>query len=222
MWTLVSGASRGIGKEVCMELARRGHKVIALSRSELPFAQRNILPLKADAENYASLRAVGEFFRNEKISFSLVVHNAATLLNKPFEHIRTDELEKVFRVNVFAPFVLTQMLVPLMTEQSHLVMISSMGGFQGSAKFSGLTAYSSSKAALANLAECLAEELKSRKIFVNSLHLGAVRTEMFRDAFPGHTAPVDAASMAEFIVWFGLNGHRWFNGKCIPVSCSTP
>jgi NAD(P)-dependent dehydrogenase (short-subunit alcohol dehydrogenase family) len=106
--------------------------------------------------------------------------------------------------------------------KAHIVNISSMGGFQGTSKFPGLSAYSSSKAALSGLTECLAEELKDKNIAVNCLAIGAVQTEMLAKAFPGYKAPLSAKQMAEFICNFSLTGHLYFNGKIIPVSSTTP
>ena len=97
-----------------------------------------------------------------------------------------------------------------------------MGGFQGSSKFPGLSAYSASKAALANLTECLAEELKEKNICANCLALGAVQTEMLETAFPGYVAPVKSREMASFIAYFATRGHQFYNGKILPVSVSTP
>jgi NAD(P)-dependent dehydrogenase (short-subunit alcohol dehydrogenase family) len=97
-----------------------------------------------------------------------------------------------------------------------------MGGFQGSAKFPGLSFYSASKAALCCLTECLATELKDKSIKMNALALGSVQTEMLDKAFPGYKAPVKAEEIAEFITDFAINGHRYVNGKVLPVSLSTP
>ena len=115
-----------------------------------------------------------------------------------------------------------QALLTLFPKQSHILTISSMGGLQGSAKFSGLSLYSASKGALAVLTECLAEELSEQEIKCNCLALGAVQTEMLSKAFPGYTAPLNPEEMAEFIVEFALHGHRYFNGKILPVSLTTP
>jgi 3-oxoacyl-[acyl-carrier protein] reductase len=93
---------------------------------------------------------------------------------------------------------------------------------QGSVKFSGLSAYSSSKAALVCVTECLAEELREKNISINCLALGAVQTEMLNEAFPGYKAPVSPSEMAGFIADFCLNAHKFINGKIIPVSLSTP
>lgn len=97
-----------------------------------------------------------------------------------------------------------------------------MGGHESTSKFSGLSAYSASKAALANLTECLAEEWKTEGISVNCLMLGAVNTEMLGEAFPGYQAPLNAVEMADFICDFSLKGNTFFNGKLLPVSLSTP
>lgn len=222
MHALVTGTSRGIGREVCIKLAQSGIHVFAQSRSLTSYAHNEIIPICADISNAEGIESVVSIIEKNNARVSLVVHNAAMLIQKPFTQISHADLLQVYQVNVFSPFMLTQKLLPCMSDNAHVLMISSMGGFQGSAKFAGLSAYSSSKAALSNLAECLAEEFKDKKIFFNSLHLGAVNTEMLKEAFPGYHAPVDPDSMAEYIAWFGLNGHRWFNGKCIPVSCSTP
>jgi len=105
---------------------------------------------------------------------------------------------------------------------SHIVNISSMGGFQGSMKFAGLAAYSTSKAALCSFTELFAEEYKETTIKMNCLCLGAVQTEMLEQAFPGYQAPLTPEQMASFIADFSLNAHQYLNGKIIPVSLTNP
>ena len=97
-----------------------------------------------------------------------------------------------------------------------------MGGIQGSQKFKGLSAYSSSKGAIITLTECLAEEFKTENLIFNSLALGAVQTEMLSKAFPGYQAPLKSSDMACFIVKFFIDGGQYFNGRIIPVSLTTP
>ena len=97
-----------------------------------------------------------------------------------------------------------------------------MGGVQGSAKFAGLAAYSSSKGALITLMELLAEEYKEKGISFNALALGAVQTEMLQEAFPGYRASVSAERMGQYIAEFALSGHELYNGKVLQVSNSTP
>ena len=97
-----------------------------------------------------------------------------------------------------------------------------MGGIQGSQKFPGLSAYSTSKSTLITLTECLSEEFKIKDVSFNCLALGAVQTEMLAQAFPGYKAPISAMEMGSFISDFWLNGNKYFNGKVIPVSLTTP
>jgi len=145
-------------------------------------------------------------------------------VNNNFEKITSSELIGAYNTNVFAPYLLTQSLLPALKKSTHahIINISSVGGIQGSVKFAGLSAYSSSKGALTILTECLAEEFKDQNIKVNCLALGAVNTEMLAKAFPGYNAPLSAAEMGNYVTWFAENGHHYFNGKIIPVALSTP
>ena len=97
-----------------------------------------------------------------------------------------------------------------------------MGGIQGSLKFAGLSAYSSSKGAVITLSELLAEEYKERGISFNVLALGAVQTEMLAEAFPGYQANISATEMANYLFDFTLTGNKYFNGKVLQVTTSNP
>jgi len=109
-----------------------------------------------------------------------------------------------------------------MNKGSHVVSISSMGGIQGSVKFPGLAAYSSSKGALITLSELLAEEYREQGVAFNVLALGSVQTEMLAEAFPGYQAPISAKEMADYIFNFALTGNTYFNGRVLQVSSTTP
>jgi NAD(P)-dependent dehydrogenase (short-subunit alcohol dehydrogenase family) len=153
-----------------------------------------------------------------------LVHNAGVLHHRPMgQHERMD-LAHLYAVNVLAPLELSQALVGSLRGDppGHIVHIGSMGGFQDSVKFPGLVAYSASKAALACIAQCLAEEFKDIGIRSNCLALGAVDTAMLRAAFPEYQAPVSAETMGRYIADFALNGHNLFNGKVLPVAVTTP
>ena len=154
--------------------------------------------------------------------FDAVINNAGMLINKPFAETTYADFEAVYRVNVFGAAQLIRNLLPFLTTDSHVLNISSMGGVNGTAKFPGLAAYSSSKGALGILTELLAEEFKDNGPRCNALALGAVQTEMLAEAFPDYKAPVSAAQMATYIADFSLNGHHLYNGKVLPISQSTP
>ena len=121
----------------------------------------------------------------------------------------------MYAVNLFGVVRLTQVMLPFMQAGAHIISISSMGGVQGSVKFAGLAAYSSSKGALITLMEVLAEELKERGIVCNTLALGAVQTEMLSEAFPDYKATVTPEEMARYITEFALSGAKLFNGKTL-------
>ena len=154
----------------------------------------------------------------------ILINNAALLINRPFSEMTINDFQEIYTLNVFSIVALIQLLLPYMGKKnlSHIVNISSMGGVQGSSKFLGLSAYSSSKSALNCLSECLAIEFSSLNIRINSLALGTVQTAMLTKAFPNYKALLTAEEMAQFIAQFSLTGQHYFNGKIIPVSVSTP
>ena len=121
-----------------------------------------------------------------------------------------------------APFRLIQLMLDKMNSNSHIVNITTMGAVQGSVKFPGLGAYSSSKAGIVTLTELLAQEFNENQPKINCIALGAVQTEMLEQAFPGYQAPNSAEEIAEYLYEFGLKGHKFQNGKTIQLSVSTP
>jgi NAD(P)-dependent dehydrogenase (short-subunit alcohol dehydrogenase family) len=229
MLVAITGASKGIGFELARQFAvRKNCTVIVISRNvssltQLAKKHKNIYVVKADLTSVSGRKKVLTAVATLKKPLDILINNAGHIVNKAFTKITAKELRDVYATNVFAPFELIQLLTKHMNKKgSHIVNISSMGGFQGSSKFPGLSAYSSSKAAIAGLSECLAEELKPENISVNCLAIGAVQTEMLSKAFPGYKAPLQPVEMAEFIAGFALNGHKFFNGKILPVASTTP
>ncbi len=227
---VITGASRGIGRQVALILAEKeGNRVIAISRNkeklnslknELSDPSR-LIALPFDLQG-GDFEALGVEIRGHFSEIHVLVNNAGVLINKKISQLRAGDFDQMMDVNVKAPFLLSQALIPLFEPNAHIVNISSMGGYQGSAKFPGLSLYSASKGALAILSECMAEELKDYNISVNCLALGAAQTEMLAEAFPGYKAPISAEEMASYIADFALNGHHYFNGKILPLSLSTP
>jgi len=182
----------------------------------------NISCLSVDLSQTQDLQQVADFLSTSWKSVDAIVHNAGALLLKPFSETTIADFERIYKVNVFAVAALTQIALPYLQKGSHVVTISSMGGVQGTMKFAGLSAYSSSKGAVITLSELLSEEYKERGIAFNVLALGSVQTEMLAEAFPGYEASVSAAAMASYIFDFTLTGHRFYNGKVLPVSATTP
>ncbi|MEK9566188.1 MAG: SDR family oxidoreductase [Flavobacteriaceae bacterium] len=220
---VISGASRGIGFAMVQLATQQGHRVYALSRTIQSLTQTDLLhPLALDLSNEDEIVAFAAQLQAEGVQIDALINNAGALENKPFSETTTALFESVYRVNVFGLASLTRLLLPMISSKGHVVNISSMGGIEGSAKFPGLAAYSSSKAAVNILTELLAEEYKASGPSFNALALGAVQTEMLAQAFPGFQAPLTADQMAAYILSFALEGQQYFNGKVLPISSSTP
>jgi len=224
MNVIITGTSRGIGLELALFFAKNGHNVLALSRknNKRLLQKQNIHFLSADLSKENDLYLVEKFVSQNWKRIDILIHNAGFLLNKSFEQISSEEFQYVYQVNVFAVANLTKLLLPFMQKGSHVLTISSMGAVQGSVKFSGLSAYTSSKGAVISLTELLAEEYKEKGISFNVLALGAVQTEMLEEAFPGYKAPLYAVEIAEYIYNFSVVGAKFHNGKVIQVSSTTP
>jgi NAD(P)-dependent dehydrogenase (short-subunit alcohol dehydrogenase family) len=221
---IVTGTSRGIGLELALQLAAKGHHVLAISRSipQALLGNENISCLSVDLAHESDLQKVGDYLSSTWKQVDAIIHNAGSLLLKPFSETSQSDFESIYKVNVFGVANLTRVALPYLQKGSHVVTISSMGGIQGSLKFPGLAAYSSSKGAVITLSELLAEEYKEQGIAFNVLALGAVQTEMLAEAFPGYQAPISAADMAKYIVDFTLTGNQYYNGKVLEVSSSNP
>ena len=221
---IITGTSRGIGYELALQFANEGHQVLALSRNtnSTLIKHKNITCFSVDLSIESDLHQVDDFLSTTWKQVDAIIHNAGTLLLKPFSETSLDNFLTIYKVNVFAVASLTRICLPYLQKGSHVVTISSMGGIQGSMKFPGLSAYSSSKGAVITLSELLAEEYKDRGIAFNVLALGSVQTEMLADAFPGYQAPLSAVEMAEYIYNFTLTGSKYYNGKVLEVSVSTP
>ncbi len=224
MKIIITGTSRGIGLELALQLAEAGHSVLALSRKTHTklLAHAHITSLSVDLGHEHELKQVEQFIASSWGQVDVIVHNAGLLLSKPFSETSQADFELIYKTNVFGVANLTRVCLPYLKSGSHVVSISSMGGIQGSMKFAGLSAYSSSKGALITLTELLAEEYKDYGIAFNVLAIGAVQTEMLSEAFPGYQAPVTAAQMARYIAHFALTGNQFHNGKIIQVSSTTP
>ncbi len=228
---IVNGGTRGIGKEIVIYLSKEEHNQVlvtgrskeALERLVSGSRHNNVSSLEidlSDIDNHAKT------FKNNVLNLlgtiDILINNAGLLITKEFMEFSNTETREMMEINFFGPVTMIRLLKPIMKRGSHIVNIASMGGFQGSSKYRGLSYYSSAKAALACMSECLAEEFKDEGIVVNCLALGSVQTEMFEEAFPGYKAPVGAREMGKFIGDFAVNGRKFFNGKIIPVALSNP
>lgn len=228
---LITGTSRGIGKALTISFSKKGkHQLFLVSKdiAKLDSLKLECEKLNPDNEVFIfdydlnspeEIERLSSQIKSNTETLDILINNAGILYNRGFSIVSEDEIEKMFQINFFSPAKLIRNLIPLLEKSAaaHVVNIGSMGGFQGSLKFSGLAYYSASKAAIANLTECLAAEYVNTKISFNCLALGSVHTEMFETAFPGYEAEFSPEQMAEFIMKFSLTGHHKMNGKVIPI-----
>ena len=222
---IITGTSRGIGFELIHLFHKAGYAVLALSRNAKPVSNlnyENITALSFDLNHPEAYSRVEDFIQKEWIHVDILINNAGAIVNKPFSETTIEEFKEVYATNVFGVAELTRRVIPFMQPKGHVVTISSMGGVQGSMKFAGLSAYSSSKGAVITLTELLAEEYKETGPSFNVLALGAVQTEMLEEAFPGYKAPTTPLEMATYIFEFSEKGQQFYNGKLLQVSSSTP
>jgi NAD(P)-dependent dehydrogenase (short-subunit alcohol dehydrogenase family) len=228
---IITGGSRGIGKETALYLARDKNNQLLVSGRDEP-ALKSVAEA-CENENVSYLRhdltmldkeieAIRDQIFNRFSKIDILINCAGSLIAKDFVKIQSHEAREMMETNFFGPAALIRIIVPMMSNGSHIVNISSMGGFQGSSKYKGMAYYSASKSAMACLTECLAVELAPEGISVNCLALGSVRTEMFENAFPGQKAPVEPDEIAGFIAYFAKEGNKFFNGKVIPVALRNP
>lgn len=225
---LITGASKGIGYETAKYLTNQNCSITAIARSEdklnqlRAYAPEQIFTLPLDITDDNAAGQIQKHLKDRQLSIDGLIHNAGLLINKPFLEQTDEDWQRQLSVNLMAPIRLTKSLISLFSEDSHIVNIGSMGGFQGSEKFPGLSAYSTAKGALAILTECLALELANYKIKVNCLCLGAVQTEMLETAFPGIEAPINPTEMASYVGDFTIKAGTFMNGKILPIALNNP
>ena len=221
---VVTGTSSGIGLETVRALLPTCEVLAISRRTDILSAEKhvNCHIISADITVEKDLEKVVDFIKKSEWGIDALINNAGKICNKPFEATTTEDFLEVYKVNVFAVAALTKKLLPYLKENSHVVNISSMGGVQGSIKFPGLSAYSSSKGALIILTELLSETYKNKGISFNVLALGAVQTAMLTKAFPGYKATMNPEKIGAYIKNFALEGHHFYNGKVLHLTTTTP
>ena len=221
---VITGTSSGIGLELTKFFIKNKHHVLAISRNNSDLRNLNLKGLYAvdfDITNFQKYDLLNKYLNNFE-NVDVLINNAGLLINKSFVETSLEDFQKVYSTNVFSVAMLTKFLIKRMNNKSNVVNISSVGGVEGTLKFSGLSAYSSSKGALNILTEMLAEEYKEYGIHFNSLALGSVQTKMLKKAFPGFQASTSAKDMAKHIYNFAMEGYKLINGKVISISSTTP
>jgi len=224
----ITGISQGIGMQLVLKFLDMGYIVVGYSRKSLEEVDylNDLTP--SHKSNYIHLNCSIQEVSEKLVSLvnfkiNVLISNAAQFIKEPADSLSSDHFLDSFNVNSINPFLLIQSLklASLFAFQAHVVQICSMGGVQGAQKFSGLMAYSASKAALISITESMQVEWGHSLTF-NALALGAVDTEMFRDAFFNAATEISDVQMADWIYEFAANSGQIMAGQVVQVKKSDP
>lgn len=193
---LVTGAGDGIGKHAAICYAQHGATVILLGRTvakleqtydeieSLGGAQPAIIPLDMNGATKQHYQDMADTIEGQFGHIDGILHSAGQLgVIAPFEHISEAAYDEVMQVNVKAPFLMTQTLLPLLhkSADARLIFTTSTVGHVGRAYWG---AYAMSKFATEGMMQVLADELSNTSIRVNAINPGGTRTKMRAQAFP--------------------------------------
>jgi NAD(P)-dependent dehydrogenase (short-subunit alcohol dehydrogenase family) len=190
--SVVTGANRGIGLELCRLLRARGHEVVGVCRRSSPVL--DALGVRVEADIDVRERAAGALLarRLGDASIDWLVHNAGVLRHEGLEDVTAASMIEQFEVNAMAPVLLTQALLPRLHEGSRIALVTSLMGSIADNRSGGAYGYRMSKAALNIAGVSLARDLESRRIWVAIVHPGYVKTDMTGGS--GNVEPADAAA----------------------------
>ena len=228
---LVTGANRGFGLAITMDLAKAGATVIMLGRDlgSLEYAYDAVIdagykepilyPLDlegATPENYQELQ---DNILDKFKKLDGLIHNAAILgTQMPIDQYDIKLWYSTLQINLSAPFMLTQFLIPALmkSDDARILFLSSTVGRKARAYWG---AYSVSKFGIEGFAKTLSEELEKTQITVNTINPGKIRTEMRRTAYPAEDAssvprPEEKSSV---IVYLLSNKGSKINGEQLTI-----
>jgi NAD(P)-dependent dehydrogenase (short-subunit alcohol dehydrogenase family) len=188
---VVTGANRGIGLELCRQLAARGEEVIAVCRRSSHGLDALGLRVESGVDLIDAASAANLAERLAGVSIDVLVNNAGTLQRVGLDDLDVDSIRRQFEVNAVGPLRLTRVLLDNLGAGSKVVILTSLMGSMTDNTSGGSYGYRMSKAALNAAAVSLARDLQSRQIAVAILHPGMVSTDM-----TGHRGVAVADSVA--------------------------
>jgi NAD(P)-dependent dehydrogenase (short-subunit alcohol dehydrogenase family) len=192
---LITGCSTGIGRAASELFAEKGWTVYAGSRhpEKLHFGHPAIRPCALDVNDMTSI----DSFFSSAPALDCVVNNAGYGILLPFENTPPEEIEKMFKTNVFGLMDVSRRAARMMREQKHgkIINISSALGLIGTSWYA---AYSASKWAVEGFSESLAHELRRFNVHVKLIEPGGTRTDFHQHAYKDVTPPITEAYKEKF------------------------
>ncbi len=230
---LVTGAARGIGRSIAERLAADGARVALHYRSSADAAAETVaaiertggqaFPIQADLGADAGIEALFDALRRQTDRLDILVNNAS-MMSEGRDSIGPEEFDRIFAVNVRAPFFVIQRALPLLADDGRIITISSAATRIALRDF----AYAMSKGALDVMGRVLANALGERGITVNTVAPGLTSTDMTGWLDPGVSAAVSRvtalgrigrpADIADTVAFLASDGARWITGQVIDVS----
>jgi NAD(P)-dependent dehydrogenase (short-subunit alcohol dehydrogenase family) len=208
---VVTGGNKGIGLEICRQLAAGGARVVLTARDagrgeaardELNSGGAEILFHQLDVTSAESIGRLGGFIESEFGKLDILVNNAAIRIDQGTsgENLSIDTLREMMEANVYGPLALCQRLIPLIKKSRDGRIVNLSSGMASLSRMrGGSPAYRITKTALNALTGILADELQSSGIQVNSVHPGHVKTDM-----GGPNAIRTVKEGADTTVWLAL------------------
>jgi len=175
----VSGASRGIGRDIAVSFAKNGFNVVGTSRNDFIFNEnlKNLIPIKLDITNRKDVQDCFEKLKQIDLLPNILINNAGITSDQLFIRMKDEDWDNVIETNLTGTFNLSKIFIKNMIKNrsGRIINISSISGLMGNP---GQVNYASSKAALSGFTKSLAKEVGSRNITVNSVAPGYIETDM--------------------------------------------
>jgi|TARA_Y100000310_G_scaffold345748_1_gene469201 3-oxoacyl-[acyl-carrier protein] reductase len=231
---LITGASRGIGKGIALELARNNANVIINYNKNKQEADKVVeevkklgvkgIALKADVSNFDEVKSMVNKIEAEFKRVDILVNNAGIVRDKTLKNMAIDDWHAVINTNLNGVFYVTKLVLPLMKEGSRIINISSIIGQYGNF---GQSNYAAAKAGIIGLSKTLAKELGKKKITVNVIAPGFVKTDitknipLFKKKIIKYMTPLNEEGnpedIANVVVFLASEKSRYMTGSVINI-----
>ncbi len=223
--TIITGGSRGIGKEIISKLLLNNHKVFNISRTNCDIKNENLINIESDIYSDSTLTKIKDLLQKE-IKINNFIHNAGITDDIFFHKMKKEQWNTVMNVNFLSLYNLLNPIVINMrnNNEGNIIFISSVNGKKGAI---GQTNYASSKSAMFGMTKSLALENANKNILINCICPGYIKTEMTSKIDPKilndiiNTIPLkrlgnpeDIANLIEFL----LSKNKYMTGTILDIN----